>query len=54
MIKVNLATIYFVLVCLLSVATGEEAEVKQVASDGVRLPWHTPTFIGKAHHLFLM
>jgi len=41
MIKVNLATIYFVLVCLLAVATGEEAEVKQVASDGVRLPWHT-------------
>ena len=41
MIKVNLATVYFVLACLLSVARGEEAEVKQVASDGVRLPWHT-------------
>ncbi len=41
MIRINPATIYLFSVCLLSVATGEEAEIKQVASDGVRLPWHT-------------
>ncbi len=39
--RINLATGYCILVFLASVALGDEAEIKQIASDGVRLPWHT-------------
>lgn len=41
MFKIHLLTTHAVWVCLSLIATAKEAEVKQVPSEGVRLPWHT-------------
>ena len=41
MFKVYLASLGVVVAFMVSHASSEEAEVKQVPADGVRLPWHT-------------
>ena len=41
MLKIFRVTTNLVLACHAFVATAQEAEVKQVASDGLGLPWHT-------------
>ena len=41
MITPRFSSIGFLLIFLTAVGTAEEAEIRQVPSDGVRLPWHT-------------